>query len=144
MSLYVLDTDHVSLVQREHPVVMRRLAARQAREIAVTIITAEEQMRGWLNAIRRAARSRERLRWAYAGLRSTLDFYRTARVLDFDQPAILRYDELRQQKIRVGTLDLRIAAISLVTGATLVTRNERDFMRVPGLVVENWSTEESP
>ncbi len=141
MTLYVLDTDHVSLAQRKHPFVMRRLAARHVREIAVAVVTAEEQLRGWLGAIRRASADRQRLVWAYAGLRGALDYLRSAQLLDFDQAAFIRYEELRQQKIRIGTQDLRIAAITLATGGTLVTRNARDFSRVPGLIVEDWTTE---
>ncbi len=49
-------------------------------------------------------------------------------------------NNLRQQKIRIGTLDLRIASIVLATDGILVTRNFRDFERVPNLKIENWST----
>ncbi len=139
MTLYVLDTDHVSLAQRRHPSVLRRLTSRHAREITVTVVTAEEQLRGWLKAIRRA-KDRERLLWAYAGLRGALDYFAVSRLLDFDQPAFVRYDALRQQKIRIGTQDLRIAAITFAAGGILVTRNARDFSRVPGLETEDWST----
>ncbi len=143
MTLYVLDTDHVSLAQREHPAVLRRLATKPVIEIAATIVTAEEQMRGWLKAIRRAAQDKERLLWAYAGLRRALDYFKSARLLDFDEPAFEHYADLRRQKIRVGTQDLRIAAVTMTTGGILVTRNARDFSRIPGLAVEDWSAEDA-
>jgi len=44
----------------------------------------------------------------------------------------------KQQRIRVGTQDLKIAAITLAHGATLLTRNTRDFAQVPELNIENW------
>ena len=102
-------------------------------------MTAEEQLRGWLNAIRKASATQDRLLWAYAGLRSALDYIQAARLLDFDQKALARFDDLRRQRLRVGTRDLRIAAVTLAAGGTLVTRNARDFSRIPGLVVEDWS-----
>jgi tRNA(fMet)-specific endonuclease VapC len=46
---------------------------------------------------------------------------------------------LRQQQIRIGTQDLRIAAISLANQTTLVTRNQQDFSKVPGLLLEDWT-----
>ena len=73
MSLYVLDTDHVTLYQRNEPRVVGRIAAMSYEDVAVTLITAEEQLRGWLKYIRRAS-TRERLVLAYARLRMALDF----------------------------------------------------------------------
>jgi tRNA(fMet)-specific endonuclease VapC len=43
-------------------------------------------------------------------------------------------------KIRIGTMDLKIAAIALAHGATLLSRNLVDFKKVPGLTVEDWTT----
>jgi tRNA(fMet)-specific endonuclease VapC len=50
-----------------------------------------------------------------------------------------KFTELRRQKIRIGTRDLRIAATALVHDLTLVTRNHKDFFRVPALRIEDWS-----
>jgi hypothetical protein len=69
VSLWVLDTDHVSLLQQVHPVLVQRVATVNPEDIAVTVITAEEQMRGWLKAIGRTSQS-DRVIWAYAGLRT--------------------------------------------------------------------------
>jgi tRNA(fMet)-specific endonuclease VapC len=60
-------------------------------------------------------------------------------VLPFDDAANAHYESLRQQKIRIGTQDLRIAAIVLSVEGVLVTRNWRDFAKIPHLVLEDWS-----
>ena len=60
-------------------------------------------------------------------------------ILDFTEPAIARYNALLAMKLNVGKMDLRIAAIALEVGATIITRNLRDFARVPGLACENWA-----
>lgn len=138
--LYILDTDHVSLAQREHPSVLRRLAWKRACDIAVTVVTAEEQLRGWLKAVRRASSDKQRIILDLRWLRSALEYFGRSRLLDFDPPAFDRYLQLRQQKIRTGTQDLRIAAVTLALAGTLVTRNARDFSRVPGLAIEDWSS----
>jgi tRNA(fMet)-specific endonuclease VapC len=105
---------------------------------AVTIITAEEQLRGWLAAIRQASAT-PKLVWAYARLRAALDYFKSVQLLDFNQTAYTRYEELRRQKIRIGTQDLRIAAVVLAMNGILVTRNQHDFTQVPGLVFQDWT-----
>jgi tRNA(fMet)-specific endonuclease VapC len=47
-------------------------------------------------------------------------------------------NQLRQQRIRISTLDLRIAAIVLAVDGVLVTRNLTDFQQVPSLAIEDW------
>jgi tRNA(fMet)-specific endonuclease VapC len=75
-------------------------------------------------------------------LHQTLQYFQTWQVLDFTQAAFDQFIVLRRQKIRIGSQDLRIAAIALTLNATLVTRNQRDFGQVPGLAIEDWSTHE--
>ena len=142
MTLWVLDTDHVSLYQRQHPVLIQRVDSFNPDEIAVTVITCEEQMYGRLNRIRKA-KSVDVLISAYANLRAIWDYYRTVNLLNFNQEAYNCYAELIRQRIRIGTQDLRIAAIVLVNHGILVTRNRRDFERVPGLRIEDWTIDES-
>ncbi len=139
MSLWILDTDHISLLQRGHPAVERRIRSINLNDIAITIISVEEQLYGRLNSIRRA-KSSETLKTAYQGLYETLDDFKAANVLEFNTTAISLYQELVNQKIRVGTQDLRIAAIARSVNGILVTRNQRDFTKVPNLTLEDWST----
>jgi tRNA(fMet)-specific endonuclease VapC len=60
-------------------------------------------------------------------------------ILKFDLAACAIYKELRRQRIRIGTQDLRIAAIVLANNAILVTRNYRDFSQVSDLLQEDWT-----
>jgi tRNA(fMet)-specific endonuclease VapC len=78
---------------------------------------------------------------AYRRLKELLDDLETINVLDFIPEASPIYDDLIGQKLRIGTRDLRIAAIALAVKGTLVTRNQRDFKQVSGLKVEDWTLE---
>ncbi|MGB5968513.1 MAG: type II toxin-antitoxin system VapC family toxin [Spirulinaceae cyanobacterium] len=138
MSLWVLDTDHISLFLKGHPLVSKRVDETKPEEIATTIVTAEEQMRGWLNAIRRTSNS-EQLVWAYQGLSGAVEYFTKTKLLDFDLAAYNCYQELIKQRIRIGSQDLRIASVVLAVEGILVTRNRRDFERVPDLVIEDWT-----
>ncbi len=76
---------------------------------------------------------------AYENLRKTLTYFCNVNLLDFNDAAHNCYQSLRQQTIRTGTQDLRIASIALVNQAILVTRNQRDFSKVPDLSLEDWT-----
>jgi tRNA(fMet)-specific endonuclease VapC len=137
MSLYVLDTDTLTLLQQGHPAVSSRCVAR-AQELAVTVISVEEQLDGRLSSIRRARRPDD-LVIAYRRLIESLQFLAGMAILPCPPPAIARFHHLVVMELNVGRMDLRIAATALEVGATLVTRNRRDFGRIPGLQLEDWS-----
>lgn len=136
--MYILDSDHVSLHQRQNPAVVQRLATIPSEQVFVSIVTIEEQLRGWLNLIRRAQTS-ERLTTAYTSLRRAVGYFAQVNVMDYSEAAATHFAALRAQRIRIGTQDLRIAAIALAANATLVSRNHRDFQQVPDLLLEDWS-----
>lgn len=138
MSLYVLDTDHITLLRKGHPDVVRRVTAVAASEIAISIISVEEQFRGWFTQVRKA-RDATRLARAYEGLWDVIEMSRSLPVLPFSRSAVDRYVNLRKSLPRVGKQDLAIAAIALEFQATVVTRNRQDFELVPNLVVEDWT-----
>jgi tRNA(fMet)-specific endonuclease VapC len=54
--------------------------------------------------------------------------------------ALMRYESLKRMNLNVRKMDMRIGAIVLEAGATLVSRNLRDFRRIPNLVVEDWTS----
>jgi tRNA(fMet)-specific endonuclease VapC len=141
MTVWILDTDHVSLLERGNPMIQQRLRRISAESVAITIVTAEEKLKGRLAVINRLSGIErvERLALAYRDFQSTLEDLKTLPILSFSDLARDRYRDLLQQNLRVGTQDLRIAAISLTVGGTVVTRNRRDFERVPGLLMEDWA-----
>jgi tRNA(fMet)-specific endonuclease VapC len=139
MALYILDTDHITLLQHNHPVLISRLATIPPENIAVTIVSALEQLKGRMAQINRAKTAPEVVN-AFTRFQEALNFYLTVPVLPYDEPAAAQFGRLRKiNPNHPGTQDLRIASISLSQGATLVTRNRRDFEIIPGLRLEDWS-----
>jgi tRNA(fMet)-specific endonuclease VapC len=136
--IYLLDTDHVSLDQRGNPQVIAHIEAAGPEQVAISLVTVEEQLRGWLAAIRAAKSSSSRCA-AYARLRATVEYFASTTLIDYDLAADTTFEDLRRQGVRIGTQDLRIASIALTQNATLVTRNTRDFSLVPGLITVDWS-----
>lgn len=116
----------------------RRLSSVLPEEPAVTIITYEEQMRGWLAHIAQARTQTQQI-VVYQKLRRLVDRFSRITLLDYEVNAATRFEALRQAGIRIGSMDLKIAAICLTNDATLLTRNSKDFGRVPGLKFEDWS-----
>ena len=139
----ILDTDMLTILQqRKSPdadVLHRRLGRVPKEELLTTVVSFQEQIQGWM-AYLNQARSDRQLLMAYAELLQVLRDFSGFNVLPFDAVALNVFDGLRAQRLRVGTMDLRIAAIALARGATVITRNTRDFGRVPGLSVEDWTT----
>ena len=140
--MIILDTDELTLVQRAQGAEYARLAGRldQVDEpVCVTIVSFEEQMRGWLSLMAEA-RTPEKQIQVYARLRALLEDFQTRPVLDYDEQAVAEYQQLVRAKVRIGTMDLRIAAVTLAHDALLISRNLVHFRKVPRLRVEDWSS----
>ncbi len=138
MSLHVVDTDTLSLYSRGHPRVTARLDARPLSEIAITVITVEEEVSGWYRLLRKVRLAEEQAR-VYQRLAESIPLLGRWRILPMTLASINRYEALKKLKLNVRKMDLRIAAIVLEQGSVLVTRNLRDFQRIPNLLVEDWS-----
>lgn len=138
MSLYLLDTDTLSLYRRGHAAVVRHTLTYPPETLAITIITVEEQMSGWYTLLRRAKTPAE-IAPIYNRLAETVTFLSRTRILSFTESTIAHYERLQALKLRIGTMDLRIAAIALAHTATLVTRNKQDFQLIPNLIIEDWA-----
>ncbi len=120
--MIILDTDHFSALKygADGPGarLRRRMAGSRDQFFAVTVITLEEQMRGWLAEIVR--------------------FFNAWEIVAFDDAAAAHSAVLRKSRLRTGTMDLKIASIALAQDALLLTANTQDFARVAGLRFENW------
>ena len=140
--MVVLDTDHLNVLERNTSPGSTTLRAHLTRlppdEVVTTIISYEEQMQGWM-AYLAQSRSVAQQVVAYGRLLQHLDNYRRIPVLAFDEAAALVFQRLRRTRLRVGTMDLKIAAIVLCRGALLLSKNLTDFGQVPGLQVEDWT-----
>lgn len=138
MTLYILDTDHLSLYGRNHPTIVTRLRTAQT-QLTTTAITVEEQLRGRLAQV---AEAKDGIKQsiAYQWLVETVMLLSEFHVLQYDEKAQECYQALKAKRIRIGTQDLRIAAIALAHHGILLSRNLRDFEKVPRLSVQDWST----
>jgi len=139
---YLLDTDHISVLQQQSGPDFARLSARIARyppaELALSDVSFHEQVLGCHAYIIRARSSAELVR-GYGMLHRLLSDYAAVAVLPLDLAAAATFDDLRARRVRISTMDLRIASIALSRGLILVTRNAGDFGQVPGLVIEDWT-----
>jgi len=140
--MILLDTNLVTLLK--YPTsdrgarLLQRLEAAPAGEvIAISVIVVEEQLRGWLATIARE-RSVRRQVPAYRELAKLFEFFAEFEIVTFDERAADQFDQLRSARLRIGTMDLKIAATALALPAKLLSANRGDFSRVPGLNVENW------
>ncbi|MDM3861951.1 MAG: type II toxin-antitoxin system VapC family toxin [Aphanizomenon gracile PMC644.10] len=139
--MYILDTDHLSFIQRngqEGKQILTRLATIEEKEVAVTVITYEEQIRGRLNFLSQA-RTLEAQILGYQGLQQLALDYQSIRIIPFTRAAALEHQRLRKVYPRLGNMDLKIAAITLINNATLLTRNRSDFGKILELQIEDWS-----
>lgn len=140
--MIILDTDCLSLFDREKSlessVLRNNLARFSPEDIFTTIITFEEQMRGWLSFLSRCKNIEDQI-FAYQRLNQFLNNFRKIAVLPFDENAADVFRELKSQKIRIGTMDLKIASITIATNSILISRNLQDFEQVPNLSVQDWT-----
>src|SRR5438128_2079354 len=137
--MFLVDTDTMTLLQHGHERVTERF--RSASEIvATTIISRIEILEGRFAAVVKAADG-EQLLLAQERLGQSENHLRQVPILPINSVAAAQFDQLRQNKKlkKIGRRDMLIAAISLASRATLVTRNLKDFRRVPGLQIENWA-----
>jgi len=137
----VFDTDVLSLVLFGNGTHRRQFYAVQAADRFVTVVNCEEVFRGRLDAIRQADTRKRLVEFitAYDELCSTIDQLGRLQVLPYSLSAHDLFTRWRAAKVRIGTQDLRIAAICVAHDATLVSRNRRDFDKVHELKLSVWN-----
>ena len=130
---YMLDTDISSyIMKRSNDAVLRRLSQVPVSGVCISAITQSELMFGIAVSPRRTA---DQI--------ALMAFLRLVAALEYPNEAAVHYGEIRAVLKTLGTPigpnNLFIAAHARCLGLTLVTNNTREFGRVPGLRVENWT-----
>jgi tRNA(fMet)-specific endonuclease VapC len=116
----------------------QRIGQHAQAEFFVSIVSFHEQILGW-NAYIARAKDQSGIVHGYTRLERILSDFSHSQVLPFDEAAGDMFQDLRKQRIRIGTMDLRIASIALANGMTVLSRNLVDFQRGPNLKVEDWT-----
>jgi tRNA(fMet)-specific endonuclease VapC len=135
----ILDTNHYRELIHESALgekLAQRLAESEA-DVFTTVVNAQEITQGWSAVLNRQKAGREQVR-TYAEFFTALKSFERIAILPFDDDAAECFHSLLLRCPRVGTMDLKIAAITVSHSALLLTRNLVDFAKVPGLRVENW------
>lgn len=137
--MVVFDTNHIRELVEEGPLGERLLARidESRSDVFTCIVVAEESIRGWFALLNREKPGHAQLD-AYLELKRSIETLTHFDILGFDHEAADVFVKLRKLLPRVGSMDLKIAAICIAHDATLLTRNLLDFAQVPGLRVENW------
>ncbi len=137
--MFILDTNHLRELT-DGTMLGEKLRSRisaSATGVVTSIISADESLRGWLAYIAKA-NSPQRESVAYSRLNEMIDILGDLIRLPYDLEAAARFDAFRKAGVQIGTKDLKIACIALEHDATVLTRNIKDFIKVPGLKLENW------
>jgi tRNA(fMet)-specific endonuclease VapC len=140
---HILDTDVFTIAELQDSPEYRNLHTRVLEltaedALVTTIVTYEEQTRGWLAYAAKSRLTAHQIK-PYARLKKHLRLYARFEVVDFDEAAGREFDRLRRLGIRLGAADLKIAAIAISRNGILISRNLRDFRKIPNLRVEDWT-----
>jgi tRNA(fMet)-specific endonuclease VapC len=101
-------------------------------------VTIYEYLRGRLATLSSRSGGQQQIQ-AYGFLLASLRLFQIFPWVYYDQRVDAQFQYLRGLRLRVGTLDLKIASVALVNNLVLLTRNRRDFVKVPGLSLHDWS-----
>ena len=137
--MHLLDTDTLTYLHAGHPQVIARLRELPDPNVATTVITRIEILRGRFDFVLKAADGVQLLK-AQRLLSRSEELLAQIVTLPLDEYSVAEFDRLRSQKgmSKIGRADLLIASIAMAHRATLVTRNVRHFAQIPGLVAVNW------
>lgn len=139
---YLLDTDHLSILQRQTGKDYSNLSTRMAHyplsDFAVSIVTFHEQMLGCHAYINRDRTLNDIVK-GYEMMARLVSDFKVLPLISFDTGAATTFEQLKSQRIQLAKMDARIAAIALSLQLILLTRNHRDFGKVAGLVIQDWT-----
>jgi tRNA(fMet)-specific endonuclease VapC len=135
MAVYMLDTDIASyIMKRSNDAVVKKLQVIPVSAMCISAIS-ESELRYGVEVSPRRGKDQAALE----------ELLRYLQVLDYSAAASVDYGQIRadlkQRGTIIGSNDMLIAAHARCLGLTLVTNNTREFGRVPGLKMENWTEE---
>ena len=122
MSLFVLDTDILSLFRGNHPVVSMRVSAQPPSDVAITVITVEEQLTGWYTLLRRSKRHDQGAR-AYQHLADTTSFLGGLNILAFAVSVLLAWAQVFLSQYCIGLLGFWVTHSMAVNDWLFVMRS---------------------
>ncbi len=139
--MIAFDTDVLSQILVGDPRATERASSIPREDQCIPVVVAEEIVRGRLNVIRtaEAKKTKVSLAAAYSYFARSFQDLNLLRTLPYSDAADQLFAQWRDQGVRVSTHDLRIAAICVVNDARLISRNRKDFERIPRLNVEFWT-----
>jgi tRNA(fMet)-specific endonuclease VapC len=138
--MLILDTNHYRDLAFKSAIglALAEKLFQAGEQVSLTVISADEVLSGWLKEVR-GQRFQDGEVIAYRDFQEGLEALSDWFLLPWTPGAVGHFNRLRNvDKLRVGTMDLRIASIALEHDAKVLTRNLVDFEKVPGLRVENW------
>ena len=130
---YLLDTNICIFIIKNKPAAVReRFAELHPGEVGLSAVTEAELLHGVYKSVR-----------VEQNLAAVLDFASQLVVVPFGSQVTETYGRIRAELERagqpIGPLDVQIAATAVAHGLTLVTNNTREFARVPGIQLEDWT-----
>src|SRR5216683_3738267 len=140
--MFILDTDSITHDQNAHPVLIERVKITPRQHLFTTSVTVEEQLKGRLAYLNRHRNSPSLSARGHAALVQTIFYFSQWNILLYREEVDAQFRHLRKHRLPISSQDLRIAAIALVHDFTVVTSNRRDFLQVPNLRVEDWTSPE--
>jgi tRNA(fMet)-specific endonuclease VapC len=139
---YLLDTDHLSILQKstghDYECLSARMAQLPISDFGISIVTVHEQFLGSHTYLNRTRNTQNLVR-GYEFMTKLVGNIKTIPIATFDDKASILFESFQSQGVKVATMDLRIAAIASSRGLILLTRNYQDFVKVPELKIEDWT-----
>lgn len=138
MAIYLLDTSTVSMLEFSNESIVRAIAEHAGDELVICTVIVDEVLSGWYTMLRKAKTTQSQAK-AHSSLAESFEVLSRFSVISMTQTSLEVARDLIKSRLNIGSTDLKIAALALELDATVVTNNLRDFSRVPGLKVEDWS-----
>lgn len=140
MSLYILDTDILSLLHQNNAVVIARVesAVTAGHSVGLSVVSVEEQFHGWMKELNAARTAALFARFSLA-LTRAVRLWNRFPLSPETEASRTTLQQFIKLKLNVGKNDLRIASVVVDLGAILVTRNAVDYRRIPGVKFEDWA-----